>query len=514
MNTSTLACAIALALLVAGCASAPPRQSSTSLQSGLAAVSPAARLPSAADSIDLSLPLSPERAVQVAFANNPQVRAALARLDAAYAERVQAGLVGNPMLSMMALRPEGGGRFQLEYGLMQSLYDVLTRSRRIALADADARQRQADVLLQLVALAQDTRQALVQAWFAQQALALERALLALDEEAQVLSRREVQRGIAAASGQLAQQSAHARQAHETGVAESALVQARSALAAALGLASANAITLPAALPVPALANHDDREWQAWAANHRPDAQLASARLEQAQAAHRLESGAVRATLPSAGLAGMREANGMAMLGPELQVTLPVFDSGQARTALADARVAEATHQAEAVRRLIPLELERALATVLIAQDAVAQADRHLQQQRQLQLLVEHSYRRGIVDRTAQRTATRERVLAEREHLSASRTLWLQVLALERAAGREMATDGRHATTPRLTPSANRSQPPSRAAGTRNPTGCRRFAATAPPNAARPGAGHGSPPPPRPGQGNAGCLAPSPADAGC
>ena len=345
MNTSTLACAIALALLVAGCASAPPRQSSTSLQSGLAAVSPAARLPSAADSIDLSLPLSPERAVQVAFANNPQVRAALARLDAAYAERLQAGLVGNPMLSMMALRPEGGGRFQLEYGLMQSLYDVLTRSRRIALADADARQRQADVLLQLVALAQDTRQALVQAWFAQQALALERALLALDEEAQVLSRREVQRGIAAASGQLAQQSAHARQAHETGVAESALVQARSALAAALGLASANAITLPAALPVPALANHDDREWQAWAANHRPDAQLASARLEQAQAAHRLESGAVRATLPSAGLAGMREANGMAMLGPELQVTLPVFDSGQARTALADARVAEATHQA-------------------------------------------------------------------------------------------------------------------------------------------------------------------------
>ena len=506
MNTSTLACAIALALLVAGCASAPPQQSSTSLQSGLAAVSPAARLPSAADSIDLSLPLSPERAVQVAFANNPQVRAALARLDAAYAERVQAGLVGNPMLSMMALRPEGGGRFQLEYGLMQSLYDVLTRSRRIAAGSA---RRHASS-----SLAQDTRQALVQAWFAQQALALERALLALDEEAQVLSRREVQRGIAAASGQLAQQSAHARQAHETGVAESALVQARSALAAALGLASANAITLPAALPVPALANHDDREWQAWAARHRPDTQVASARLEQAQAARRLESGAVRATLPSAGLAGMREANGMAMLGPELQVTLPVFDSGQARTALADARVAEATHQAEAVRRLIPLELERALATVLIAQDAVAQADRHLQQQRQLEVLVERSYRRGIVDRTAQRTATRERVLAEREHLSASRTLWLQVLALERAAGREMATDGRHATTPRLTPSANRSQPPSRAAGTRNPTGCRRFAATAPPNAARPGAGHGSPPPPRPGQGNAGCLAPSPADAGC
>lgn len=439
MNASTLACAIALALLLAGCASAPSQPSSSTLQSELAAVSPAARLPTAADSVDLSLPLSPERAVQVAFANNPQVHAALARLDAARAERVQAGLIGNPMLSLMALRPEGGGRFQLEYGLMQSLYDVLTRSRRIAVADADARQREAEVLLQLVALAQDARQALVQAWFAQQALALERALLALDEEAQVLGRREVQRGVASISDQLAQQSARARQAHETGVAESALVQARSALAATLGLASASAITLPAELPAPALANHDDRDWQAWAARHRPESQLASAQLERAQAGRRLDSGALRATLPSVGVAGMREGSGMALLGPALQVTLPVFDRGQARTALADARVAEAGHEAEAVRRRIPLELERALATVLIAQDAVAHADRHLQQQRQLEVLVERSYRRGIVDRAAHRTATRERLLAAREQLAASRTLWLDVLELERAAGREMTT---------------------------------------------------------------------------
>lgn len=439
MNASTLACAIALALLLAGCASAPSQPSSSTLQSELAAVSPAARLPTAADSVDLSLPLAPERAVQVAFANNPQVHAALARLDAARAERVQAGLIGNPMLSLMALRPEGGGRFQLEYGLMQSLYDVLTRSRRIAVADADARQREAEVLLQLVALAQDARQALVQAWFAQQALALERALLALDEEAQVLGRREVQRGVASISDQLAQQSARARQAHETGVAESALVQARSALAATLGLASASAITLPAELPAPALANHDDRDWQAWAARHRPESQLASAQLERAQAGRRLDSGALRATLPSVGVAGMREGSGMALLGPALQVTLPVFDRGQARTALADARVAEAGHEAEAVRRRIPLELERALATVLIAQDAVAHADRHLQQQRQLEVLVERSYRRGIVDRAAHRTATRERLLAAREQLAASRTLWLDLLELERAAGREMTT---------------------------------------------------------------------------
>lgn len=439
MNTSRLASAIALGLLFAGCASAPSQPSSTALQSGLAAVSPAARLPTAADRVDLSLPLSPERAVQVAFANNPQVRAALARLDAARAERVQAGLVGNPMLSLMALRPEDGGRFRLEYGLMQNLYDLLTRSRRIALADAEAAQREAEVLAQLVTLAQDTRQALVQAWFAQQALALERALLALDEEAQALSRREAQRGIASISDQLAQQSARARQAHETGVAESALVQARSALAATLGLASASAITLPAELPAPALANHDDRDWQAWAAQHRPDAQLAAARLEGAQARRRLDDGALRATLPSVGVAGMREGSGMTLLGPQLQVTLPVFDSGKTRTALADARVAEAGHEAEAVRRRIPLELERALATVLIAQDAVAHADRHLQQQRRLEGLVERTYRRGIVDRAAHRTATRERLLAARDHLAASRTLWLDVLELERAAGREMTT---------------------------------------------------------------------------
>ena len=91
----------------------------------------------------LDEPLTAARALQIALAQNPEVRAALARLDAVEAERVQAGLLRNPMLSLMAMRPDGGGRLAVTASWMQSLFDLLTRSRRVGLADADARRADA-----------------------------------------------------------------------------------------------------------------------------------------------------------------------------------------------------------------------------------------------------------------------------------------------------------------------------------------------------------------------------------
>ena len=61
-------------------------------------------------------PLDAARVVQIALARHPEVLAELARLDAVEAERVQAGLLRNPMLELMLLRPEGGGRFAIEAG--------------------------------------------------------------------------------------------------------------------------------------------------------------------------------------------------------------------------------------------------------------------------------------------------------------------------------------------------------------------------------------------------------------
>ena len=103
--------------------------------------------------------------------NNPRVRGELARLDEAQAERVQAGLLRNPLVSLTALRPEGGGRFELDYSLMLSLFDLFTRSRRTAVADAAQRRVEAEVIGQLIAIAQDTQAAYYDALIAEESSA-------------------------------------------------------------------------------------------------------------------------------------------------------------------------------------------------------------------------------------------------------------------------------------------------------------------------------------------------------
>ena len=105
--------------------------------------------------------------------------------------------------------------------------------------------------------------------------------------------------------------------------------ARSQLAGLLGLSSATGVTLPFELPTPELANLSAPEWQAWAAEHRPEERAALAQVEAAQALRAATRGALRATQPTAGLAGMRESDGMALQGLAVQITLPVFDTGAA-----------------------------------------------------------------------------------------------------------------------------------------------------------------------------------------
>ena len=107
--------ATAMMLVLAGCVAAPVREVGFSVSTAVAkAAVGAPRLPATGEAyLDpawFRTPLTAERAVQAALLNNPQVRAELSRLDSAQAERIQAGLISNPMGSLMALRPDGGGR--------------------------------------------------------------------------------------------------------------------------------------------------------------------------------------------------------------------------------------------------------------------------------------------------------------------------------------------------------------------------------------------------------------------
>lgn len=438
MNRPAFAASLAAATLLIGCASvAPPR--TTALPEAVAVAGAGhPSLPALTDpypdAAALPTPLTREQAVQFALRNQPRVRAALARLDAAQAERVQAGLIRNPVSSLMAMRPGDGGRYQLTASLTEGLFDLFTRSRQIAVADAAQRRTDAEVAMAVVALAQDT-EAAYYAWrSAADRLQVQQALQALADTRQRLVDGEVQQGLRPAGDSLSARAAASERAHMVQLAQSAVVQARTELARRLGLPSTEGLILPDAPPVDVLAPLDDATLQALAVQHRPERLAAGAALDQAQAERAVQTSALRTTEPMLGVNARRETSGMRMVGPNLQIALPVFDSGQARRALADARVAEAQANAEAVQREVPLEVERALDTLLAAQLALRHAEHHVAQQTQLEQLAERTYRQGTTDWSAREQAEQARWRATLDRIDAQDALWAAMVALERATG--------------------------------------------------------------------------------
>src|SRR5690606_34102302 len=85
-------------------------------------------------SLELEQPLSLQQAIHILLSRSPQVRLQLAELGIADAQRLQAELLANPHISIGALRPEGGGRWQLDTSLSQPLLGILTRPLRKQLA--------------------------------------------------------------------------------------------------------------------------------------------------------------------------------------------------------------------------------------------------------------------------------------------------------------------------------------------------------------------------------------------
>lgn len=439
MKRSMLFTAMAVSLVLTACVSAPVRTNGVEVSEAVAhAGAGAPRLPAAGegylDAAWFNDPLTVDRAVQGALLNNPRVRAELTRLDAAQAERVQAGLLRNPMASLVALRPEGGGRYELDYSLMQSLFDLFTRSRRIAVADAAQQRVEAEVIGQLIAMAQETQAAYYEAVIAGMKVQVLREQAAIDREGLRLLQRQASQGAMPAAATLEQQAVVSMQAHEVQAAEAASVQARAMLAQQLGLPSAAALELPDSLPAFVFPGLDEPALQALAATHRPELQAAAAEVDQARVEQRLQTGGLRTTEPSLGFAGTRESGGQSLNGLSLQLAVPIFDTGRARRDLAAAQVAQAEFAEEGVRRQVPLDVERALATLVATNIAAGHADHHLHQQQQLEQLAQRTYEQGISDRGRYLQARRARLASVMQQIESQQARWLALVALERATG--------------------------------------------------------------------------------
>jgi outer membrane protein, heavy metal efflux system len=384
-------------------------------------------------------PLSLERAVQTALLNNPNVRIQLARLDAAQLEQIQAGLLRNPMASVMALRPNGGGRFELDYGVTQSILDVLYRSRRINAASAAQKMTEAEVIAALIDLCGQTSRAYFAAVKAKATWVLREKQLALEQRGAKLAKRQAENGAAAAGPALEQQAMVAKLAHAAKVAQSELISARANLAALLGLSSAADLQLPEALPkflMPGLAQF---VLQANSTSSSADLNVAKAQLEQKKIEQELVTANAALWDPHAGIAGTRESGGNRLNGAAIQLTVPLFDNGQTRLALSQNASTQASLAVESLQRRIAVDIEASLQSLVNAKSSADHAGQHLRQQQQLQNLALHTYQHGATDFVTYQLAQRNALDAEMDALEADYLLQLAALALQQAAGIALST---------------------------------------------------------------------------
>ena len=325
-------------------------------------------------------PLDEGSAIRIALSNNPRMRSALARLGVASAERVQAGLLSNPVVNASAKLFDGGT--EIELGLVESFVDILFRSARVRIAESELTAVRSEIALEILRLAHDVlrelvrvssahalRLAAVEHWIAaESAFELMRELHTAGNVADVdLSEMEL--------AQVQSKLTHSR-------AQDMETQARERLGSLLGIAGLS----------PTLAIQDEgdgtivQDFELDSIEARAvEASLDLVALRARATAQARRAGIVgwEAVLGSGevGLAAKREAESEEWgLGPALGFSLPVFDGGGARRAAAQARI-EAL-QAEHLARETEI---RSAARLLVAR--VRSADERARVLREEQLPV-------------------------------------------------------------------------------------------------------------------------------
>lgn len=318
-------------------------------------------------------PLQPAQAMELLLINSPQVRAQLAGLGIAQAQQLQAGLVSNPVLALGALRPEGGGRWQLDAGISQSLLDLFTRPLRTRLAEAELVAAQLELSEYLNHQLYNVQQLYYQVLAKRQLHQLQGSQHQSAEANYSLALSLYEAGNIPERSLLQYQlevQAQLRKLNQTSVSAQ---KSRIALVGALGLAADTEIKLPENLPaLPADENFSSASLYQHALTQRNDLQLARAQLKTAEHNLALQQKAGNFTRLELGVNLERETDGSYMAGPEIAFNLPIFDRGYARRYGAAAGMTRAQEWVIAKEIEIATEIANALLTLTHARATAEQ----------------------------------------------------------------------------------------------------------------------------------------------
>lgn len=419
--------------------------------------------------------LTQDEAVRVALLNNKDFQSLFAALGASRADVVQSGLLTNPSFSLITQFPEGGGRSKLTLGFGQELVDLWQIPIRKKIAEAQLEQTVLRIVRRAVDLTADVRVRYCRLAALQRAEAITKENLQLVERSLQLAQA---RYVAGESGQLdvflvrgdllEVQVALINLGRDRRVAEADLERT-------LGLTRWDQrVELVEELAAPLPIAADESELIAFAMRERLDAQVAASQVRAAEDELRRQYLNIfpsvmagvewerpdRRALPGrkilADTARTSAANGAltapdiqsrgqrnlerrqivdSLLGPSLQITLPIWDQNQAQIAKADFKARQLRKNYEDLLDQVAQEVQQSTAIMRTAQELVHFYEQETLPQAQKNVdAATRSYQAGEQNIVALIDAQRSLIGQRRTLVDIMRDCAIALAELERALG--------------------------------------------------------------------------------
>lgn len=291
----------------------------------------------------LATPLSAEAAVRIALLNNRNLQASLAELGVAESDMVQAGRLRNPGFSFSRLR--NGEDIEIERSIMFDLAGLLTLPLRSNIERGRFESTKLRVASEAVKLAADARRAYFNAVAAQQtAQYMEQAKEAAEAGAE-LGQRMAKVGNWSKLDYAREQAFYADATTQLARARHNATASREQLTRLLGLwGKRAAFQLPDRLPDLPKAPKDVTDIEAEAMRQRLDVQMAKLDTQATASALGLTRTTGFINVFHAGYVNKSETGNARSNGVEIELELPLFDWGGAKTAKAEALYMQSVHR--------------------------------------------------------------------------------------------------------------------------------------------------------------------------
>ena len=391
--------------------------------------------------VDLHDPITAEHAVRLALVHNPDIQIAYARLGLSRADVIAASRISNPTLSVKKLRPDAGGRAQIATALVQPFADLLMLPTRKRLARAEFEIAQREIAGELLDLAADVERDWYGYVAARQVSAMRGAVSEAANASAELAQRFYDAGNITPLNLALEKAAAAETRVAAANARADALRARLKLARAMGVSASQAWEASENLPAPVMEEDALEVLGDLARRQRVDLDAAQRELavrEETVGTTRRFRWLGQLDL---GVEHEREPDGSRITGPSLDVSVPIFDQGQAAIARAEALRDRARAQLAGLELSLANDVRGASEAIAVNREIVAEY---------AQALV--PLREAVVARTQENvnfmfTGVFELLLAKREeydtyekYLESVRDYWLARVTLGRAIGGRLPSD--------------------------------------------------------------------------